>query len=268
VSGRPAGVAALLLDIEGTTTPLAFVTQVLFPYARMHLREHLEQHAGAERHAALLERLRREHEREERREAVPGDREERREAVPGDRVGQGGETPPPWIDTTPATRHASVVAFVNWLMDRDRKSTPLKELQGLIWESGYRRGDLVGELFSDVAPALGRWRDQGVSACIFSSGSVLAQRLLFQHSSAGDLTHLLRGFFDTEVGAKNDADSYRRISQRLGLGPDAVLFLSDVPRELDAARAAGMHARLVVRPGNAPVPAADEQAAIRSFDEL
>jgi enolase-phosphatase E1 len=245
VSGRPAGVAALLLDIEGTTTPVSFVTDVLFPYVRAHLRQHLAQHGADARHAAIVDRLRHEHESARQR----------------------GEQPPPWTDGS-ATGSPPVVGFVNWLMDLDRKSTPLKELQGLIWEVGYRRGDLVGEVFPDVPPALGRWRGQGIAVSIFSSGSVLAQRLLFQYSSAGDLTPFLHGLFDTELGAKADPHSYRRISRRLDRIPDAVMFLSDVPRELEAARAAGMHARLVVRPGNAPVPAAEALGAIRSFDEL
>jgi enolase-phosphatase E1 len=245
VSGRPPGVAAVLLDIEGTTTPVVFVTEVLFPYVRAHLAGHVERHGTDARHAPIVDRLRREHESARQR----------------------GEKPPPWTEGS-VTGTTSVVAFVNWLMDLDRKSTPLKELQGLIWEVGYRQGHLVGEVFPDVPPALGRWRERGMTIAIFSSGSVLAQRLLFQYSSAGDLTGLLHAFFDTETGAKGDADSYRRISRRLDLTPDAVLFLSDVPRELDAARAAGMHARLVVRPGNAAVPETDAQAAIRSFDAL
>jgi enolase-phosphatase E1 len=239
-------VKAVLLDIEGTTTPLAFVTQVLFPYARAHLRRHLDEHADGEAHASLLSGLRQEQHVSQ----------------------QQGEAPPQWADHPRHARIASAAAFVEWLMDRDRKSTPLKELQGLIWEEGYRRGALVGQVFPDVPPAFRRWHDQHLAVCIYSSGSVLAQRLLFRHSSAGDLTRLLHSFFDTNVGAKIDPESYRRIGDSLLLPVDDIMFLSDTARELDAARSAGMHARLVIRPGNLPLPQGHDAGAVRSFDEI
>jgi enolase-phosphatase E1 len=153
-------------------------------------------------------------------------------------------------------------------MDRDRKSTQLKELQGRIWEDGYRRGELVGEVFPDVGPALQRWHDRGLHVGIFSSGSVQAQQLLFRHSSAGDLTPYLRSYFDTNVGAKADPGSYRRIGEAIAVPAGAVLFLSDVVRELDAACAAGMQVRLVVRPGNAPVPPGHRFETIQNLDAL
>jgi enolase-phosphatase E1 len=246
VSPRPAGVGAVLLDIEGTTTPLAFVTQVLFPYARAHLRSHLDQHAASELHMSLLARLRQEHQ-------VSLERD---------------EAPPAWTDGPAGARVASAVAFADWLMDRDRKSTPLKELQGLIWEDGYQRGALLGQVFPDVPQALRRWRHQQLQACIYSSGSVLAQRLLFRYSSAGDLTPLLHSFFDTNIGAKIESGSYRRIAQHLGRPAGTILFLSDAPRELDAARDAGMHVRLVIRPGNAPLSGGEEYSAVHGLDEI
>jgi enolase-phosphatase E1 len=246
VSPLPAGADAVLLDVEGTTTPLAFVTKVLFPYVREHLRAHLEQHATSDDYASILGRLGREHHASLQR----------------------GETPPAWVDGPTHARIASAVEFVEWLMDRDVKSTPLKELQGRIWEDGYRQGALVGQVFPDVPPALRRWNDQSLNLGIFSSGSVLAQRLLFQHSSAGDLTRLLHAFFDTNVGAKIDPDSYRRIAQRLGRPVNGIVFLSDTPRELDAARAAGMPVRLVIRPGNAPSSPDHDHIAIHGFDGL
>ena len=123
-----------------------------------------------------------------------------------------------------------------------------------MWEEGYRLGDLRGEVFADVPEAFSRWRAQGLEIGIFSSGSVLAQQLLFRYSSAGDLTGHLRWHFDTTVGPKGDAASYARIAAAMTLPPHAVLFLSDVVRELDAARAAGLQTRLVIRPGNAAVP--------------
>lgn len=246
MSARPVGVKAILLDIEGTTTPLAFVTEVLFPYVRAHLRAHLEQYVASDDYAPLLHRLREEHRLCQQR----------------------GETPPVWTEPTSDARIASVVAFVEWLMDRDRKSTPLKELQGLIWKDGYERGALVGQVFPDVPLALRRWRDQHLAVSIYSSGSVLAQQLLFRHSSAGDLTRVLHSFFDTTVGAKIEPDSYRRISQRLGLPVDAIVFLSDTPHELDAAGQAGMHVRLMIRPGNVPLPEGHHAGALHTFDEI
>ena len=246
VSVRPAGINAVLLDIEGTTTPLAFVTDVLFPYARARLGSHLERHAAEDDYASLLDRMRDEHRLSRER----------------------GEKPPDWTDGPNHSRIASAVSFADWLMGRDRKSTPLKELQGLIWKEGYQRGELVGQVFRDVPPALRRWKNRRLFVCIYSSGSVLAQQLLFRHSTAGDLTSLLDSFFDTNVGAKIESDSYRRIADRLALSADAILFLSDTPRELDAARSAGMQARIVIRPGNVAVDEDDHPGAIQSFDEI
>ena len=139
-------------------------------------------------------------------------------------------------------------------MDRDRKSTALKSVQGLIWEEGYRDGDLLGEVFADVPAALARWRAQRIDTGIFSSGSVLAQQLLFRHSSAGDLTSVLRWHFDTTTGPKTDPESYRRIAATMGIPAARVLFVSDMTAELDAALRAGMQTRLALRPGNRPPP--------------
>jgi enolase-phosphatase E1 len=224
-------VRAVLLDVEGTTTPIAFVYGTLFPYTRAHLRPFLDDHGST--CAALLDRLRRE-------QAADAD-------APAD---------------------ASVAEYVEWLIDRDRKSTALKELQGLIWEDGYRTGDLVGEVFPDVAPLLERWKRRGIDVGIFSSGSVLAQQLLFGHSSDGDLRPFLRWHFDTTTGSKTALESYRRIVDTIGLPPDAVLFVSDVVTELDAARAAGLQTALALRPGNALVTDAREHAAIRGLADL
>jgi enolase-phosphatase E1 len=241
-----AGVRAVLLDIEGTTTPIAFVTEVLFPYARAHLRSYLSAHAGEPEHEALLTRLREEH----------------------DAARQSGEPVPPWADAPPQARQSAIAAYVEFLMDRDRKSTALKDLQGRICEEGYRGGALRSEVFPDVAPALRRWRDRGIAAGIFSSGSVLAQQLLFGHSSSGDLTGLLHWHFDTRIGAKGDPASYERIAQTIGVPAESCLFLSDVPRELAAARASRMQVRLVVRPGNAPVPPGHDFPIIENLDAI
>lgn len=153
-------------------------------------------------------------------------------------------------------------------MDRDRKSTALKVLQGKIWEEGYARGELVGDVFADVPGALERWRAQHLQIGIFSSGSALAQQLLFRHSSAGDLTRFLQWYFDTTTGAKTDSESYHRIATAMGLAPVAILFVSDVTGELDAARRAGMRTTLSIRPGNKPPPPEQGHPVVQTFDAL
>ena len=223
---RTAGIRGILLDIEGTTTPLTFVTDVLFPYARAHAKEFLDRRRGEPDVQADLALLRREHEGDER----------------------AGATPPPWRDDV-----ESAVAYIHALMDQDRKSTALKALQGRIWEEGFRSGALHGDVYPDVLPALDRWRRRGLVLAIFSSGSVLAQKLLFGTTPGGDLNRHLAAYFDTTTGPKKDPESYRRIAESLGLEPVAVLFVSDVVEELDAARAAGMATALCVR-GAHPSP--------------
>lgn len=240
------GIQAILLDIEGTTTPIAFVFDVLFPYARRHLRRHLDHHATSPDYQGLFDRL---------RDEYLSDR-------------NGGGAVPSWNDSPPAARVASVASYCDWLMERDRKSTPLKELQGRIWNEGYERGELVGQVFADVPAALRRWRAQDLRTGIFSSGSALAQQLLFRHSSAGDLTGFLQWYFDTTVGAKTTSESYRRIATAMEVPSAAVLFVSDVVGELDAARDAGMRTRLSIRPGNKRPPAGHAHTGIESFDWL
>jgi enolase-phosphatase E1 len=239
-------VNAVLLDIEGTTTPIAFVFEVLFPYARTHLHDHLERHHMTADYQSLVDDLHGEH----------------------DRDMEHGEAVPAWNETSPDARVSSLVRYCEWLMDRDRKSTPLKAIQGKIWEDGYRRGELVGEMFADVPAALKRWTRQRIGVGIFSSGSVLAQQLIFRHSSAGDLTPYLRWYFDTTTGAKSESDSYRRIARAMDTSASDVMFMSDVIRELDAARDAGMATRLAVRPGNPPVADARGHQVIHDFDAL
>lgn len=245
-AGAPATIQAVLLDIEGTTTPIAFVYEVLFPYARRRLRRHFNEQAGVPAYASLFDRLRDEHEVDRRSD----------------------EMPPHWVEAPPAARAESAAAYCEWLMARDRKSTALKEIQGQIWEAGYRAGDLVGEVFADVPRALERWHEMRLPVAIFSSGSVRAQQLLFRHSSAGDLSRFLHAYFDTSTGSKADIDSYRGIAAALDLPADRILFVSDTIRELDAAAAAGMHTRLSLRTGNALVADRHHHSAIRSFDEL
>lgn len=235
------GIRAIILDIEGTTTPLAFVTGTLFPYARRHVRAYFDAHPAAA--ARAITRLRVDRERET------------------------DPSCPPWSDATPDARRDAAVAYVEWLIDRDSKLAALKDLQGRIWEQGYHSGELTGEVFPDVPRALERWARAGVRAGIFSSGSVLAQRLLFLHSSAGDLTPYLHWHFDTGIGPKREPTSYTRIAASLSMPAAHVLFVSDMLPELDAARAAGMQTVMSVRPGNAPQPPHDHRV-VRSFEEI
>ena len=228
-------IEGVLLDVEGTTTPIDFVTGVLFPFARRRLRGYLDARSRDAALSADLALLRSDHAAERAR----------------------GEAPPPAED--PA-------AFVEWLMDRDRKSTGLKALQGRIWEEGYRSGELRSLVYDDVPPALDRWRRAGRRIAIYSSGSVQGQRLLFAHAVGGDLTPRIDSYFDTTSGPKRESASYRRIAESLELAPVSLLFISDVPAELDAALGAGYQTALSVRPGNAPCEAGPHRV-IRSFDD-
>ena len=208
------GVRVVLLDIEGTTTPISFVYDTLFPYARSHLRAFL---------------ARRQHEPDVAR-AVS------------------------MLEDEPEA-----------LMDRDSKSPGLKALQGMIWQEGYESGALRGVVFDDVPEALRRWRAAGIRAAIYSSGSVLAQRLIFGTTQFGDLTPELDAFFDTAVGAKREASSYRTIATELRCEPGEILFVSDVMQELSAAAAAGCQVALIVRQGN---PAQNGIGATRVIADL
>jgi len=246
ISLRDRRVHAVLLDVEGTTTPLAFVHDVLFPYARSHLREYLREHAGT-RDVREVGRL-------------------LREEWTADSLGVDGT--PPWRDDSDHAMVESIASYAEWLMARDRKSPGLKLLQGWIWQRGYGDGTLHGDVFPDVPRAFDRWRHVGIDIAIYSSGSALAQRLLFSTTAYGDLTSRLSGFFDTSVGAKQSPDSYRRIVAKLRRAPASVLFVSDVSDELSAAREAGLQALLCARHGDpAPSPNADVPV-IASFDEI
>jgi enolase-phosphatase E1 len=228
----------VLLDIEGTTTPIDFVHQTLFGYARSRMDEFLELHWNDPEVQADIARLEAEHATESSHPA-----------------------PPPWHHDA-----AAVTAYVHWLMDRDRKSTGLKSLQGKIWEEGYRSGKLRSEVYPDVPPALERWRGHGIDIAIFSSGSVQAQRSLFGNTTAGNLTGFIRAYFDTTTGPKREPSSYVRIAGTLGHSPSEILFLSDVSQELDAARTAGMGTALCLR-GPSTSPSATHRV-IRSFDQI
>ncbi|MCC5452208.1 acireductone synthase [Rheinheimera sp. UJ51] len=202
--------SAIITDIEGTTTRISFVTEVLFPYARLHLAAFVRQH---QQQPAVLAEL----------TAV---REQ--------------------LQQPEADVEQCISALLSWL-DADQKITPLKSLQGMIWQEGYQQGHFTGHLYPDAVAQLQAWQQRGIPLYIYSSGSVTAQQLLFKYSDAGDLTPLLSGYFDTRIGAKRDLASYQAILKQLQLPPAQVLFLSDVVAELDAARQAGMATVQLIR---------------------
>lgn len=204
-------IQAIVTDIEGTTSALSFVTEGLYPYARAHLPAFVRE-----------------------RSADP----EVRRAL--DEVGR--------LAGRVLSIEEAIAQLLAW-MDEDRKITPLKTLQGLVWERGYASGALTSHLYPDVAPQLKAWKASGIRLYVYSSGSILAQRLIFGHTPDGDLTPLFDGFFDTTTGAKTDPASYRAIAAALELPPHAIAFLSDTRRELDAARATGLRTVWLVREG-------------------
>jgi enolase-phosphatase E1 len=249
---------AILLDIEGTTTPISYVYHVLFPYARRALPAYVDAHLDDANLRAPIARLREEWQEDAAR----------------------GEHPPAWHDdddddagtgtgagdrASRARRVASIVGYAEWLMDRDRKAVGLKALQALTTARGYEDGSLRGEVYPDVPVAFARWRAAGIPIAIFSSGSTLAQQNLFRTTAHGDLTRWIDYFFDTVVGPKRSAESYRHIASALGCAAERVLFISDVTAELDAAREAGCGTRLCIR--DAP-QAASGHVTISDFSDV
>nr|VFK28007.1 MAG: acireductone synthase [Candidatus Kentron sp. MB]VFK29312.1 MAG: acireductone synthase [Candidatus Kentron sp. MB]VFK74743.1 MAG: acireductone synthase [Candidatus Kentron sp. MB] len=221
-------IKAIVTDIEGTTSSIRFVHDVLFPYAREHMAAFLHAHAREPAVSAHIDDVRR----------------HAGEALDLDGV---------------------IQKLIAWI-DADKKITPLKALQGMIWETGFRDGDFTGHIYEDAARCLARWHARGIVLAVFSSGSTKAQRLLFSHSDVGDLTPLFRGFYDTRIGAKHDASAYATIARDMCLPPVHILFLSDIAGELNAARAAGMHTRWLVR-DRQPDPAADHRQ-VKDFDAV
>lgn len=224
----------ILTDIEGTTSSISFIKDVLFPYARRELPRFVREHG---------------HESEVRR----------------------------WLDAV-AIEHGSIcsdaviVETLQGWIDQDRKHTALKALQGMLWADGYRSADFVAPIYPDAAAKLREWHAADIPLAVYSSGSVPAQKLFFAHSDAGDLSGLFAAWFDTEVGGKRKADSYRGIAQRLEHDAGGILFLSDVVAELDAAREAGLRTVLVDRREDYPEPrigdATHGHARVETFDSI
>ena len=236
-------VRVVLLDIEGTTTPIDFVYKTLFPYASLHVESFLATRSAEPEIRTIVQDLKAERAND----------------------AAAGLAPPAWsADSKEKLRDS--VAYVHWLMARDSKSSPLKTLQGKIWQQGFESGELHGEVYPDVPPAFTRWRcRQGREIAIYSSGSILAQKLLFGSVPAGDLTRDIRDFFDTAIGVKTAAASYTKIAAAIQKSPREFLFLSDAEKEVEAAQSAGMFAALCHRDATAATRSPD---TIASFDEI
>jgi 2,3-diketo-5-methylthio-1-phosphopentane phosphatase len=228
--------SAILLDIEGTITPVAFVYDTLFPYAHDHLARFLEDNWDEQDVQSDIDLLRKQ---------IDEDRE----------AGQTDVVDVPYPGQAPdkAIREAAVKAF-HQMMHADRKVTALKSLQGKIWRDGYERGQLTGEFYDDAIRALARWNANDITIAIYSSGSVEAQQLLFQHSEEGDLRPFVSKWFDTKTGGKRDMASYRKIARSLEVEPGDVLFATDVVEEANAAHQAGMQVLIMERLGNMRQP--------------
>ena len=221
-------IKGIVTDIEGTTTALSFVKEVLFPYARAHLADFVRSHADDVSVKALLEETCQ----------VSGEK----------------------LDTEQA-----ITQLLDWI-DQDKKVTPLKSLQGLIWQTGYQQGDFNGHIYEDAAEYLKKWHSQDLTLYVYSSGSVQAQKLLFGHTEFGDLTPLFSGYFDTHIGGKKEVSSYQHIAENIGLPTNQLLFLSDISEELDAAKLAGFATIQLMR--ELPIDQQSAHQQVHSFDEI
>lgn len=221
-------IKAIVTDIEGTTSSIDFVHQTLFPYAKLHLRGFLRACARRPEVAAHVHAIALEEGRQ-------------------------------------LTLEDAADVLERWMVE-DRKATPLKALQGMVWAQGYAAGELIGHVYADTPVALRRWHDEGLQLYVYSSGSVEAQQLIFGHTEYGDLTPLFSGYYDTRIGAKREAAAYRAILADIGLPGDEVLFLSDIGEELDAAREAGLVTMQLLRDAKAkPFP---HHPAVSDFSEI
>jgi enolase-phosphatase E1 len=239
-------VSHVLLDIEGTTCPVRFVTDTLFPYAAENLENFLQENQAVEEVRRLIADI---------QSSWRQDTEPEAQML---LAYQG--------------KDEDVAPYLQWLIHRDRKLTALKDLQGLIWKRGYQTGELQGPLYQDVAPALQHWQNEGLTLAVYSSGSIQAQQLIYAHSNAGDLRHFFRHWFDTKIGSKLAASSYRSIGDAMSIAHNLILFISDALGELEAAREAGMQVihceRHDASKPNAAAITTTGIPSIGSFDEL
>ena len=225
-----ASIRTILTDIEGTTSSISFVKDVLFPYARKRLPAFVVTHADKPEVQHWLQEAARE------------------------------------AELVSASEQEIIDLLIGWI-DVDRKSTALKALQGMIWADGYKDADFRAHIYADAARCLQKWATSGLGIYVYSSGSRPAQKLLFENTEAGDLTGLFSGYFDTETGAKREAESYARIARAIGIAPSEILFLSDIAEELDAARAAGLRTTLVARDA-AGCPADAQHLCVTDFEQI
>ncbi len=238
----PAGVRGVLLDIEGTTSSISFVHDVMFPFVRAHLAEYLRRHW----HSNDMDTVRLQMAKDD-----------------------GQSSWDAWLDARRVEPESALEAcqqrLIEW-MDADAKLTGLKTLQGLIWQSGFDSGQLRSHVYPDVLPAIKRWRAEGLDVRIYSSGSIAAQKLFFGHvAEHGNVLDLFSGHYDTTIGSKREATSYTRLAEDWGLAPTQILFVSDLEPELVAAAAAGLHVVASIRPGNAPLSEKATWAKVNAF---
>lgn len=231
---------AILLDIEGTTTPIDFVHKTLFPFAKAKIGEFVEENFA--RIQTEISQLKIEYKKDFSEQIYGRDFRE--------------DSP------------ESVANYLKFLIEVDRKSTPLKSLQGKIWQAGYESGELKSVMFEDVPRAFERWKTEGKAIAIYSSGSILAQKLIFKYSNFGDLSGFIDNYFDTNAGHKREAESYQTIADALSFPAENLAFVSDVVEELDAAGKIGLNTFLSIRKGNAPVEKQTKHQVIHSFDEI
>ena len=219
----------LLLDIEGTTCPVSFVSDVLFPFAKKELSRYITQCWNKSPNNKTIQAARKEWKDDQSAESIKIKQQVKQ--------GQTGE-----VD--------GLIEYLKHLISIDRKSTALKDLQGKIWENGYSNGELKSQLFPETAECLRQWNEQGLTLSVYSSGSVQAQKLLYRHSSNGDLEDLFSHWFDTHTGPKKSTESYTTIAEKLHSSPNKIWFVSDNGAECDSARLAGMHTLFSLRDGN------------------
>ncbi|XP_012557674.1 enolase-phosphatase E1 isoform X1 [Hydra vulgaris] len=234
---------SILIDIEGTTVPISFVKDILFPYVRIHLRQYLEKEFSNDECQEALRDL-------------------------SNLALENGTLPIINLYDEKEKIVKDTLDNVFWQMDSDMKTTALKKLQGLVWKSGFNSKQLVGEVFPDVVPALKKWNDDGINLYIYSSGSVNAQKLLFRYSDQGDMLEFFKGHFDTAIGSKIEEESYLRIAEKIKTAVEDILFLTDSVNEARAATSAGIKTVLLIRPGNQDLPPEIEFECVKSFDDI
>lgn len=269
---RPASSNAfdcILMDIEGTTTPISFVKEILFPYVSARVEEYLTSHYDTEETQSDIADLQSLSDNDLETNEFKADNTFKPIVKPDDATADVVVYKKQYIQ--------SIVANVLWQISRDRKSTALKKLQGHMWRVGYEKGEIISQVYDDVNVWMNKWKEQGIKLCIYSSGSVEAQVLLFKYTAYGDLTTLLSGYFDTKVGMKQESPSYAKIAKdlmeekKIVKVQSRVLFLTDIYNEAKAARDAGLEAVILDRPGNYALPKFEEGyefTICKTFDEV